>query len=152
MDMTVSSFVAWAGLIISLFSAVFTFRTSKANREMAEAAIREFEIKRELLFFVLPKEDFVANETTFRIKINAGAKNCFVHSLKLSGAVFKIEKKYLPELTLNVLLESSKTFSMEFESFVTAEEIIFDLLYENLDGDKSVLQHAYAHLPEGCRN
>ena len=97
----------------------------------------------------MPIEGFLHTETRVRVTVKAGDRDCLLTSIVIKNGLFKVNNEFLKSLLLASLLKAGSTKEIELETQLSsANNIIFALSYEVLQGEASVVQQAYCHLPD----
>jgi len=134
--------ISCISLCVSVFAAWASWRTARASEE-------ELAFKRGLKLYVMPIEGFLHTETRVRVTVKAGDRDCLLTSIVIKNGLFKVNNEFLKSLLLASLLKAGSTKEIELETQLSsANNIIFALSYEVLQGEASVVQKAYCHLPD----
>ena len=81
--------------------------------------------------------------------VKAGDRDCLLTSLVIRNGLFKVNNDFKKSLQLASLIKARTTKEIELETLLSSENnIIFTLSYEVLQGEASVVQKAYCHLPD----
>ena len=127
--------LSFISVCISIFAARASWRTARASEE-------ELAFKRGLKLYVMPIEGFLHPETRVRVTVKAGDRDCLLMSIAVNNDFKK-------SLQLASLMKARTTKEIEIETMLSSENnIIFTLSYEVLQGEASVVQKAYCHLPD----
>ena len=97
----------------------------------------------------MPIEGFLHPETRVRVTVKAGDRDCLLMSIAVKNGLFNVNNDFKKPLQLASLMKARTTKEIEIETMLSSENnIIFTLSYEVLQGEASVVQKAYCHLPD----
>lgn len=134
--------LSFISVCISIFAARASWRTARASEE-------ELAFKRGLKLYVMPIEGFLHPETRVRVTVKAGDRDCLLMSIAVKNGLFNLNNDFKKSLQLASLMKAKTTKEIEIETMLSSENnIIFTLSYEVLQGEASVVQKTYCHLPD----